>query len=37
MDSNFNEFMDEFNVHTSTSNSNPLNVNKMFKIKFYNI
>lgn len=23
MASNFNEFMDEFNVHTSTSNSNP--------------
>ena len=27
MDSNFNEFMDEFNVHTSTSNSNPHKVN----------
>ena len=23
MASNFNEFMDEFNVHTSASNSNP--------------
>lgn len=23
MYSNFNEFMDEFNVHTSASNSNP--------------
>ena len=27
MASNFNEFMDEFNVHTSTSNSNPHKVN----------
>lgn len=27
MVSNFNEFMDEFNVHTSTSNSNPHKAN----------
>ena len=27
MASNFNEFMDEFNVRTSTSNSNPHKVN----------